>query len=65
MPMTGFSHEDADALADWANYTDQQRKDLHKNLNRAYKCLGFTLATFFFFFFIFINYHFPPEFPLS
>lgn len=44
--MTGMTHEDLDIMADWANYTEEEKIQLHKNLNKAYK---FAALSFIFF----------------
>lgn len=46
MPMTGMTHEDLDTMADWANYTEEDKIQLHKNLNKAYT---FAALSFIFF----------------
>lgn len=44
--MTGMTHEDLDIMADWANYTEEDKIQLHKNLNKAYT---FAALSFIFF----------------
>ena len=46
MPMTGMTHEDLDIMADWANYTEEDKIQLHKNLNKAYQCAALSFIFF-------------------